>query len=76
MHPRIRIIRHEVIPECGSFEVRFADGRPSRYFYWDNVLARGAAAGQSHQRAGAGASQGVCEGGTGHPSLTVSMLPS
>ena len=40
MHPRIRIIRHEVISECGSFEVRFADGRPSRYFYFDEVLAR------------------------------------
>ncbi len=40
MHPRIRIVRHEIIPECGSFEVRFADGRPSRFFYFDNVLAR------------------------------------
>jgi hypothetical protein len=25
----IRIIKHEVIPLCGSFEVQFADGRPS-----------------------------------------------
>ena len=40
MHPRIRIVGHEIIPECGSFEVRFADGRPSRFFYFDNVLAR------------------------------------
>jgi len=23
-----------------SFEVRFADGRPSQYFYWDNIPAR------------------------------------
>jgi hypothetical protein len=25
---RIRIIRHEPVPQSGSFEVRFADGRP------------------------------------------------
>ena len=25
--PRIRIIRHEAVPQTGSFEVRFADGR-------------------------------------------------
>jgi hypothetical protein len=36
----IRIIKHEVVPGCGSFEVRFADGRPSQYFYWDNIPAR------------------------------------
>jgi hypothetical protein len=33
----IRIIRNEAIPLCGSYEVRFADGRPSRYFYWDDM---------------------------------------
>jgi hypothetical protein len=27
----IRIIPHEAVPLCGSFEVRFPDGRPSRY---------------------------------------------
>jgi hypothetical protein len=37
MANRIRIIPHEVVPKCGSFEVRFPDGRPSRYFYWDDV---------------------------------------
>jgi hypothetical protein len=37
--PRIRIIRHEAVPQTGSFEVRFADGRPSRFFYFDDVLA-------------------------------------
>ena len=31
----IRIIKHEAVPKCGSFEVRFSDGRPSKYFYWD-----------------------------------------
>lgn len=36
----IRIIRHEAIPRQGSFEVRFADGRPSKYFYWDDEKSR------------------------------------
>jgi hypothetical protein len=25
---------------CGSFEVRYADGRESIYFYWDDIPAR------------------------------------
>jgi len=36
--PRIRIIRHEAAPQTGSFEIRFADGRASRFFYYDDVL--------------------------------------
>lgn len=40
MTDRIRIIRHEAVPQCGSYEVRFPDGRPSRYFYWDDVPGR------------------------------------
>ena len=40
MHPRIRIIRHGAVPKTGSFEVRFADGRPSKFYYWDDVLGR------------------------------------
>ena len=36
----VRIIKHEAVPECGSFEVRFGDGRQSRFFYWDNVPSR------------------------------------
>ncbi|NPU63404.1 hypothetical protein HL667_00140 [Bradyrhizobium sp. 83012] len=38
----IRIIPHSPpgIPDTGSFEVRFADGRPSVYFYWDNNPGR------------------------------------
>ena len=27
-------------PGAASFEVRFADDRPSRYFYWDDVPGR------------------------------------
>ena len=36
----VRIIRHEAVPKTGNFEVRFADGRASRYFYYDDVLGR------------------------------------
>lgn len=36
----IRIIRHETIPECGSFEVRFSDGRESVYFYFEDNEGR------------------------------------
>ena len=31
----VRLIKHENVPDSGSFEVRFDDGRPSKYFYWD-----------------------------------------
>ena len=37
---RIRIIKREAVPKCGSYEVRFTDGRESRYFYWDDVPSR------------------------------------
>jgi hypothetical protein len=37
---RIRILKHEAVPRCGSYEVRFSDGRPSRYFYWDDEASR------------------------------------
>jgi hypothetical protein len=40
MKGRIRIIRHEAVPKCGSYEVRFPDGRPSKYFYWDDIPGR------------------------------------
>ena len=36
----IRIIKHEAVPQTGSFEVRFPDGRPSVYFYWDDMPGR------------------------------------
>ena len=36
----IRLIKHEVVPKCGSFEVRFADRTPSKVFYWDDVAGR------------------------------------
>jgi hypothetical protein len=40
MADRIRIIPHEAVPLCGSFEVRFPDGRPSVYFYFDDIAGR------------------------------------
>jgi hypothetical protein len=40
VNDRVRIIKHEVIPKTGSFEVRFPDGRPSAYFYWDDISGR------------------------------------
>jgi len=36
----IRIIKHEVVAQTGSFEVRYDDGQPSRYFYFEDVPGR------------------------------------
>jgi hypothetical protein len=36
----IRIIKHEAICGRGSFEVCFADGRVSQYFYFDDIPGR------------------------------------
>jgi hypothetical protein len=36
----VRLIKHEAVPRCGSYEVRYPDGRPSQYFYWDHVPSR------------------------------------
>ena len=40
MADHIRIIKHEAVPMCGSFEFRFPDGRKSRFFDWDDVPGR------------------------------------
>ena len=40
MTDRVRILKHEAVPDCGSFEVRFPDDRPSRFFYWDDLPGR------------------------------------
>jgi hypothetical protein len=40
MTNRIRIIKHEAVADCGSFEVRFGDGRASKFFYWDDQATR------------------------------------
>jgi hypothetical protein len=36
----IRIIKHEAVPQTGSYEVRFSDEPPSVYFYWDDIPGR------------------------------------
>ena len=36
----IHEIKHEKVKDCGSFEVWFSYGRPSRYFYFDDVPSR------------------------------------
>ncbi|MDN5003913.1 hypothetical protein ACFQZO_24045 [Bradyrhizobium sp. GCM10027634] len=36
----VRLIKHEAVPDTGSFEVRFADGRRSVYFYFDDLPSR------------------------------------
>ena len=35
----VGLIKHEVVPKCGSFEVRFPDSK-SVYFYWDDEPGR------------------------------------
>ena len=40
MRNAIRIIKHEAVPQFGSFEVRYPDDRPSQYFYWDDLPSR------------------------------------
>ena len=37
---RIRIRKHETVPNCGSFEVRYPEGKASKFFYWDDIPGR------------------------------------
>jgi len=40
---RVRLLKHTAapdVPDAGSYEVRFADGRPSVFFYWDDNAGR------------------------------------
>jgi len=36
----IRLLKHEAVAGRGSFEVAFLDGRPSRFFYFEDVAGR------------------------------------
>jgi hypothetical protein len=36
----IKLIKHEAVPKCGSYEVWFPDSRPSRFFYFDDIAGR------------------------------------
>ena len=41
-HPmKIRVMKHEAVPGCGSYEVRFPDRRPSKYFYFETSPVAG-----------------------------------
>jgi len=33
----IHLRKHEAVQDCGSFEVWFDDGRPSKFFYFDDL---------------------------------------
>jgi hypothetical protein len=37
--PDVRLIKHETVPKCGSYEVRI-DGKRSRFFYFENDPGR------------------------------------
>jgi hypothetical protein len=37
---KIRLIKHEAVPGSGSYELRFPDGRPSKYLYFENDPGR------------------------------------
>ena len=39
MTDRVRIIKHEAVPQCGSFGA-LPGLRPSVYFYWDDLPSR------------------------------------
>jgi hypothetical protein len=36
---KVRLIKHEAVPKCGSFEVRFSDGR-AQHIYWEDLPSR------------------------------------
>jgi hypothetical protein len=62
MSDPIRIIKHEAVPNCGSYEVRFPDGRASVFFYWDDVPGWQL---QPDRLTGAGTGQGIGSGAAG-----------
>ena len=33
-------MKHEAMKDTGSFEIRFQNGRPSKFFYWDDGPSR------------------------------------
>jgi hypothetical protein len=40
MQGRVRILKQQTVPLCGSYEVKYPDGRPSRFFCWDDIPGR------------------------------------
>ena len=51
MSDRIRIIKRGAVPKCGSYEVRFSNGRPSKYFYWEEAAGEEGAAPKNNSQA-------------------------
>lgn len=70
----IRLIKHEAVPECGSFEVRFSDGRPSQHFYFEDNPDRRLGPEQLTGEEGPRAGQGVGARRTGQAG-TDSQIP-
>lgn len=38
--PTVRLIKRGAVPLCGSYEIRFPDGRPSKFIYWEDTPGR------------------------------------
>jgi len=36
----VHLRKYEAVQDCGSFDVWFDDGRPSKYFYFDDLPNR------------------------------------
>jgi hypothetical protein len=36
----VHLRKHEAFQDCGSYEVWFGDGRPSKFFYFDDLPNR------------------------------------
>jgi hypothetical protein len=63
----VRIIKHEAVPDCGSFEVRYSDGRPSVFFCWDDVAGRRVRSDQMARKQALEAAQKFARGERGKP---------
>jgi hypothetical protein len=50
----ITIIRHEGLRDSGSYEVKFSDGRPHKFFNWDDDPSRRVRPGALTSEQGAG----------------------
>ena len=57
----VRIIKHEAISQTGSYEVKFTDGRPSIYHYFDDDPGRRSITGKMTSVQALEQSQGVGE---------------
>ena len=60
---RIRIRKYEAVAGCGSFEVRFPDGRPTSFFHFDDLPSRRLRPETLTREAGSGTGEGIGAGG-------------